>query len=210
MTPEIRELMDRLKAARGSVDTAMQQAQAALRKLEASAAVRCNCERPIEGTVNGKDLCLRCGKGLPAEAGAALPTPPVETSSAPTPGPATRQLRSGTVNLREIGWSTLQAIMAGCKSTKSTAPELVTFWEDSSTLALTLKWPMISGSTRAGILGEVQELVMDSVDLCRCGVTHRVWRQQTGPHHDKDCPQWQAGRAYPPTPLELLGNAGNG
>ena len=78
---------------------------------------------------------------------------PTANSSVPTPGHAEKQSRSGSVSQVEIGTPTLMAIMEGSKSTKSTLPALVEFWEDSSTLKLTLRWPTPSGSNQDGNLG---------------------------------------------------------
>ena len=84
-----------------------------------------------------------------------------DSSAEAEPGIAEMPLRSGSVSRQEIGEPILRAIMAAIKSTKSTLPELVEFSEDSSTLVLTLRWPMTSGSIRDGALGEDREDVTD-------------------------------------------------
>lgn len=70
--------------------------------------------------------------------------PAVSASSAPlsTPGPVMKQSPSGFASREEIGEHIRRVITEAIKSTKFTGLGWTESWIDSSTLQLTLRWPM--------------------------------------------------------------------
>ena len=82
------------------------------------------------------------------------PAPTLSDSSAPTTGPAERLYESQDANLDWLQAHIRKAITDYFRSIQFTEPECKATWPDSTTLVLTLKWPMISGEiTTDGGLG---------------------------------------------------------